>query len=491
MQGKGIIKSGSRSDLTEEAYNDNGFDLTKYKQQLVRERNARTLSLRQISRPSLKSVFGSKDRIPKQRLSLGSDRQAQIDAACALFSSGVESQIFGYCNNIINSELQSAQEVKEIAKSPEVAEEMCQSLLSGSFSDETVTAILGAITTIFPLAGENCTVFVDNLCFVIPEFLEKEALISPIVTFIGVISESSEYARDAVLCMELHKTLCDLAKASADESTTLNICEAIRKIVANPAEIDFQILSDAVPPIIELLDLPYLSCVHSIISALTEMACKMSTLVLTYYDYELYKKVITFIQTPELVDVSLKLIGILSIGQPSHVKAMLDDGMMPILMDLLTTEYAADVFWIFSNLIETLSSAVMSTFDQGFIASVVQLAAPSAFELKKEIAFFLATFALFADAEVVNEFLNDDVIDILVEMLGCGVSIVMLRIVDSLVRMLHQVQVGAAPPDFVSVIEQSDIRKRVSDIAEQSPGVVMDRAEYLISLLDQLEGGEQ
>jgi hypothetical protein len=364
---------------------------------------------------------------------------------------------------------------------------MCQSILSGTYSVQAVTAIIGAITTIFPFSAENGMVFVDELCFVIPEFLENEALISPIVTFIGVISENSEYARDAILCTELHKTLCELSKAAADESTAFSVCDAIRKIFANPAEIDFQILSDAVAPIIELLELPFVSCIHSIISALTEMACKMSTLVLTYYEYGLYTKVITFIQTPELVDVSLKLVGTLSIGQPSHVKAMLDDGVLPVLMQLLSTEYAADVFWIFSNLIETLSSTVMGIFDQSFIANVIHIAEGSSFELKKEIAFFLSTFALFADTEVINEFLNDDVLDILVEMLGCGVSIVMLRIVDSLVRMLHQIQVGVAPPDFIAAIEQSDIRKRVADVAEHSPGVVMDRAEYLISLLDQLE----
>ena len=489
-------KSGSRGDLYRdgEFFKESGGDLSEYKQQLARERNARTLSLRQIQRPSLKSVFGIKEMRAKPRVSLSEDRQALINSAIAIFESGDETGISNYCNQIINSEVQSLAELNIIAKSQQLSSAICQAFTSGAFSDNTIILLLGAMSTLFPLAGDNSQSYIDEgIVYVFPEMLEKPELISPIVTFIGIISESSEYARDSILCMELHLTLCQLAKdAVEDETTCLLICEAIRKVFANPAEIDFQILSDSAPAVIELLDLPIVSCLHSIISALTQMAIKMSTLVLTFHDYDLYTKVITFIQNPDLVDVSLKLIAILSIGQPSHIKSMLDGGVLPILMSLINTEYAADVFWIFSNLIETISSTVMEIFNVEFVSNVVSLAESSSFELKKEIAFFLSTLALFSDGETINNFLNDDVIDILVEMLGCGVSYVMLRIVDSLIRMLHQVQTGSAPTDFISIIDQSDLRKRVAEVVEQFHGTVtVERSEYLISLLNQLtDGGE-
>ena len=488
-------KSGSRGDIASVEggfLKESGVDLSEYKQQLAKERNARTLTLRQIQRPMLKSIFTVKDMKPKARVSFNDDKQAIISSCVAIFEAGEESGIASFCNGLIDNENPSVSQISTLAKSPDVASAICQAFTSGNYSDNTMILLLGALSTLFPVAGDNGPNYIDEgIVYVFPELLENEKLVSPLLTFIGVLAESSGYARDSILCMELHKTLCELAKAaSEDESICLLSCEAIRKIFAYPADIDFQILSDSVPSVIELLDLPIISCVHSIISALTQMGVKMSTLVITFHEYGLYSKVITFVQTPDLTDVSLKLIGLLSIGQPSHVKSMLDEGVFPILMSLIESEYAADVFWIFSNLIETLQNSVMDLFNLEFVAGVVELAQKSSFEVKKEIAFFLSTLSLFVGGDVLNQFLNEDVVDILVEMLGCGVSYIMLRIVDAIIRMLHQVQNGSAPNDFISILEQSDLRKRINDI-DQFPSIIIQRSQYLIELLDAIENPEE
>lgn len=480
-----INRSPSRSDVS--GAEKSGMDLSVYKEELNRERNSRTLTLRRMQRPTLRSVFGNIQQKNKPMISLSDNKQSIINEAVQTLNSGDESAIESFCQGIINTELVSVSNLAYLAHSPEVAEAMGTAATNG-YSESTIVSLLGAISNLFPLSGQNANTFIDTgICFYLPEFLENPNLINASVTFIGCISESSSYARDAILCNELHFSLCQIALQSENEELTVNACEAIRKIFANTAEIDFKILSDSVNPIAPLLDLPNLTAVHSIIATFNEMACKMSTLVLKYDQIGLYTKIIEYVQNENLTDVSLKLIGVLSIGQPSHVRAMFEGGLFAILMQLLDTEYCPDVFWIFSNLIETLGSTATSFFDFNFINHVVEISATASFTVKKEAAYFLSTFALFSDAEVVNSFLNEAILDILVEMLGCGVLVIMNRIIDIIIRMVHQLQTGAVTKEFANLIAESDLTTRLEDITEQQYGIIAERANYLINLIEGIE----
>ena len=478
-------RSPSRSDISTTELS--GVDLSQYKEELNRERNSRTLTLRRMNRPTLKSVFGNLQQKSRQPISLSDNKQNVINDAVTTLQSGDESAIQSFCQDIINTELVSVSNLAYLAHSPEVAEAMGNAALN-PVSENTIVSLLGAISNLFPLSGSNDTAFIDTgIVFSLPEFIENPNLINASVTFIGCISETSSYARDAILCNELHVSLCQIALQSESDELTVNVCEAIRKIFANNAEIDFQILSDSVNPIADLLNLTNLTALHSIIATFTEMACKMSTLVLKYDQIGLYSKVIEFIQNENLTDVTLKLIGVLSIGQPSHVRAMFEGGLFDLLMKLLDTEFCPDVFWIFSNLIETLGGAALQFFDPSFITHVVEISESASFVVKKEAAFFLSTYALFSDPEVLYSFLNEAILDILVEMLGCGVSIIMNRIIDIIVRMVHQLQMGSMTDDFVNLITESDLRKRLEDITEQQSGIVAERAQYLLGLLDSID----
>lgn len=470
----------------------NGADLTEYKQQLLRERNSRSLSLRSSSRPSISNFIKKQN---KTNENLGYDVKSSIAKTISIIHSGDESQIKGFADSITNADPNNFNLVRIISKSPEVANALTSCITDG-ISEDLSAALCDAIAIMVPLGPKHVNVYIDEgLCFSLNDYIssDNQKLLKSAVVLIGVMSEVSCYARDSFLCqLDIHTNLAELALKTDNQDLQVTICTTLSKIFANDSEkIDYKILSDSVAPLAPLLDIKNVRALHSVISCLKDMANQMSTLVLKFYDLGIFTKVIQFVKDPELADVTLKLISVLSIGQPSHVRLMLDEGLQASLMDLIDTVHSADVFCIFANLIDTLGSGALDFFDSDFIKRVVKISEESGHKVKKRIALFLSTFALHADREHLCILMITEVLDILIEILGGDLDEVSERIIDCITRIVENVAKAGDQKTFAEVLDVKELRYRLKDIIDGDSEFSTFSASSLFNLLDSVFGSSQ
>lgn len=464
-----------------------GGDLTNYNTELRLERNSRTLTLRQICNPSIKNIVYTTRS--KSRVSLNEDNVSLIEAAVAIFTSGEESRIQRYCSLLAHAEISQLSELQLIAKSDDVVNAISQ-LFQQELSDQTLTCLITILSIMFTQANNNLSILIDSgFCFIIPNYFENENLSSSALHLVNCMASSTGYVRDSLICNEIHFQLAQIALNSPNPDVVNCCCETLYKIFSHPAEIEFDAIFKSVEPIAPLLELNNPTAVSYIILAYVEMACKSTTIVLSFDKIKLYNMVLNFIQIPELVPATLKLIRILSLGPPPNVWIMINNGLLPAINPFLNSDYCPEVFWIFSNLIETLKRNIIQIFDPGFILTVLNLCDNGTFKIKKEGSYFLATYALFCDRAILIDFFTDDVIDLLVEMIGCGVSLIVLRIIDSLIQLVTRLN-KEAHEDKISILLESDLKARLNDIIEQPFSIVTNRASYLLDYLTFLETGE-
>ncbi|EAX97350.1 hypothetical protein TVAG_293550 [Trichomonas vaginalis G3] len=483
-------RSESNNEIQQMVRDNSGGDLSDYKSQLQQERNSRTLILRQMNRPSIKNVAYSQPSRAKSRCSLNEDIQMVMEAAAAIFQSKDESRIQRYCMLLVNGDASNLSELKAIAKNKEVVSALSESFQQ-NFSEQTLSYLISITGLIFSFNNDNLSILIDDgFCYLLPDFLQNPNLINATLSLINRMADSIAYARDGLLCNEIHILLVNIAQEATEPEIVETCCETIYKMFANPADIEFDTLFNSVVPISPLLSLTNINAVNYILESYVEMACKSSTIVLSYNKIGLYENILNFLQVPELLASSLKVIRVLALGNPPNVWKLINNGLIPAVNQYIDTEYCPEIFWIFSNLMETLEHDIIHIFDANFISMVVEKCKIGTFPIKKEGSYFLATFALFIDRCDLIPFFSSDVIDILVEMLGCGVLLVVLRIVDSFVQLVTKLTDRDSNRDIITELIESDLSDRLSDIIEQPNSIVTNRATYLLEYLNYLENGE-
>jgi len=469
---------------------ESGKDLSEYTSQMTRERNSRTLSLRRMNRPTISGTLGLNlsgiSAKKSHKLDLPPKNAVSTEESIVAFQSNNPTIVIDYCRKIVTAGSESRMNISGLLKDEDFIKETVH-LLSNEFPNSVIIGVLELISYLFPLSGDKKNIYIDeDLCFSFYNFLGSDDIdvVKATMHLIGTISSSSTYARDSILNFEFYENLCTIASSSNDESVVSLACESLRLVFSQGDEIDYQILSNAVSMLVPLLDLGIVSAVQSIIAAMTEMSCKMTTLVITFGSLGIFPRAVQFLSVPELVGVTLKLVGNLSNGQPSHVKSMIDCGLFEILIELIHTDYSADVFWILSNLIESIGSIVIPRFDVQFISEVINIFNQNSTEVKKESSFFLSTLILFLEVDSIHSLVSIEIIDILVEMIGCGHNMVIIRCIDSIVRIIHLLQIESQLDDFISMIDQTDLEKRLKELLYGEKNVISDRAEYLLSIIE-------
>ena len=492
-------KSGSKSDLSEMAdfgsLQDSGVDLRNYKDQLMKDRNSRTLTLRSLKRPSVSSMrFGqgqmrsiktSQDTFGEQSTFPFLDPENIIGT----FQSMDEAKIRTLMQQITECAESRPRLVMNLMKKTEIFQPIVDAL-NGEITPEFTIPIMGFISVIFPLCKPpEMNVFVDcDLCFSLYAFItsESEEVINAAIQLIAVLSEECSYARDAMISFGIHTTLMEIAKASQNEALTEACCNALHKIFGNPDPIDSATVMESVNPMAELLSISSVSALESVIDCFVEMTNKIPSIVFMLYDLELYPTIIGFLGNESLTGVTLRLIGNMSVAHPPQIRLMLELDLFNTLLGLLDSDYATCVFWIFSNMLESVPQLMMPLFTEEFVNSVIELVANASFDVKKEAAYFLSTLILFSEADAIPRFMTQEVTDVLVEMLGCGVVMIIVRCIDTLIRFIHISQTNEEYSSYNEIVLDSDIRDRLQDLISPETPVVNERAEYLIQQLESI-----
>ncbi|KAH0787960.1 hypothetical protein GPJ56_008116 [Histomonas meleagridis] len=372
-----------------------------------------------------------------------------------------------------------------LLKNPELPEAFIDALNSG-FPEDLNILIMKTIIVIFPHSPEVQDIYIDSgLCMCLFDFLSSQSLplLEASIALVDTISESSGYGRDSVLCLGLHTFIIEIAKSEINEQITVQACESLSKIFSNKQHIDSNTLTSCVEPIAELLSLHSVHAVYIILACFISMTNKLPALVFNMYDLNLFPVIVNFLHNPELIGMALPLIGNLSVGQSFHIKTLLDCGLFPLLMQLIQTEFTADVYWVLSNILESVPQMTIGLFNPNFVAQTVEIAMTSSFEVKKEAAFFIATLMLFTQNADLKYFKNEDVVDLMIEMLGCSSNLIVLRCLDALLRFVH-VNSTTGDEEFLSLLQTKDLYNPLNNLIERGSHMIKERAEFLLCNLD-------
>jgi hypothetical protein len=469
-----------------------GADLTRYHEQLARDRNARTLTLRH-TRPTLAGFLG------RSSAASASPRGPKLDAtnypflevsyATRELQSENPTKIADFLSNISALSRASPLLVAPLLKSSAVQDAILAHLAPSLSEDLTITVIKHFVV-LYPLFPDIQEPFVDaGLCFSILDLFTTDSptLLDAVIALVDCISDSSGYARDSVLCLGIHSSLIETASREISEPLTVSAVEALNKVFANPLQIDSTTLTSCVEPMSSLLNLNSVNAVNGALNCFVSMTNKMPALVFTMFDLGLFPVIVGMLSKSELIGLALPLIGNLSVGHAAHIHCLLECHLFDILIGLIGSEHTADVFWVLSNLVESMPHLTIGYFKSEFIAQTVAMAVDSSHEIKKECGFFLATLVLFTEAVDLKYFMNSTVLDLMVELLGCSIGLIILRCLDALLTFARVMDAVGASDDVMGMLRGSYLHEALHGLLEHKSLLIRERAQFL---LNQLEGQE-
>lgn len=471
---------------------DTGADLSNYREQLTRTRNSRTLTLRRINhRPTITKLLKNNMTPQPANDFIDSTNFPFLDPSNVIstINSGNLQDIAQMCSSIVACAQNTPRLLSTLLKSADLAEALTNEMNNSESIDYTAMIML-TITILFPLAEQTHDIYIDsgiNMNF--SDYLANPnpQFVLSTIALIEAISEYSAYGRDSILCTGLLFDLVDLALKTTDQQIMEACCQAILKVFANPALIDPSQLLDCFESVARLLSIQSSHAIQSVIDIFVEMTNKMPSIVFRLFKMDLSSQIVQLLSEPMLIGAVLHLIGNMSVAQPSQINTMLGNGLFNYLIQLVGSEYTADVYWVFSNLIESVPQSMIPLFDDSFVYKSVEIANESNFETKKEATYFISTLIIFAELSQISVFIHPDIVDLLIEMLGCGVGLIVLRSMDSLYKFVQFYRNGSVTKEFITAIIESDARDRLENLIEQKLPYIEERAKYLLNQLDMLE----
>jgi hypothetical protein len=469
----------------------NGADLSRYQDELARERNARTLTLRRHGQ-SILDIRGKRPGCDRYRSISDASRFPYLAQEKATAALSVDSELQELANQIISAAKAAPRPLKSLVHSSEFLDAF-SAVLAAPHPPELIIRLLEVVIVIFPLLDPLTNSFIDGgICYSLNDFLSSPdpSIVSTTVRVLKEICGRSSYARDSALCLEIHTTLIQLALDSSPSERSEECCAALLVIFSNPDPIEPEILIKSVEPLFGLLDVGSPQTVASVLDSFVAMTNQHSALVHSLYDLGLFKRVVRLMDTPVLFSPTLRLIGNLSVAQPFQLRTMLDAGLADRLFRELESEHAADVFWVLSNLLEAVSALIMPLIDAEFVARLLEIIDTSSYDIQKESAFFLSTLILFSREADLPRFVAPPVIEVLVSMIGCGVEKVILRCIDTFGKLVRFLQAHPIAESTKSIAE-SDVLDRLAELLDDpEQPLLAERAEALIGQVRQLLAGK-
>jgi hypothetical protein len=466
-----------------------GRDLSNYSDELIVLRKSRTLNLRRSINLCHNRTCNCNGKFyvsPKRSnaLSTGSEELSieYIVQTLDVSTSGQSKQgaISMLCGTIVEAAEKSVKIITQIMQSAAVQEAFVNYLEEGP--QQSTCDVLNALSVVFKFAGQTMEDFIDiglssQLMFLLSE--ENEEILASTINLIGEISNQSTYARDAVICLGMHTMLIELASKVRGNPLACTICEALHSIFANPSPIDSEIIRDSVEPIFRLLEGQTEDTINSIIAVLVVMSSKQPSIVFALSNLGLYDIICDLVTNPKLTQEALRLLCNLCVAQPPQIKILLDHGLLDILMGLSSTPYAGDVFWVLSNLLESMPEVVFSTFENGLLEAALTAAEDAPFEIKREAAFLISTIIVYGGNEKIEEFFIDRVFCVISDILGCGVPNVVIRCFDALVSFLSYAQTSGKMKELIQLFTDNDIEDRLRDLDEKKT-IIGQRARSIL-----------
>ena len=465
-----------------------GADISVHNNQLAKERSTRSLTLRRTARPTIAGLTGIRKPSVSPRIKLFDlEEYPYLDPAycVSVFSEGNDGKIRELLSNLTTVYDGTPKLVLNVIQSEDISEPILN-YLNESSNESVVVDILNFIGLIYPKSATNQEKFIDDgLAFSLLNYLQSDSpsLLLTTIRCIDAISAASSYARNSVLCLDLHNELIRISKLQFSEELTEASCKALYTIFDNREEIDSRVINACIGPITELLSLQSLEGLKYIIKALVAITDQRRVLITELYKYEIGTLIISFLTNDQLVEPCLNLIANMTASNMSDVNKLLEWGLIDALTALLSTSHVATVFNVLSELIESRVPSMLDLFDASFISNTVEMYNEGDYEIKKSTAYFLATLIIFKPQSELEGFVCIEICDIIEAMLGCGHGLIVLRCLDALIKLVHVAAQNSESQEFMENLASEDMRGILDNIMQADSQLMSERATYLLDII--------
>ncbi|KAH0791945.1 hypothetical protein GPJ56_004129 [Histomonas meleagridis] len=461
---------------------DGGVDLSDFQTQLAQDRISRTMTFQKITRPSIARLCKRTIAKMEEQQFNESSPFLDVDYACKVLDKLDQTELTDFLKNVTECAEKNQKVMTKFLESTEIAQKLTAALGSG-LPEPLIILLLNTIADLYPISTDTQITYIDEgICFQFFDFLESDSsdLVIAAIGLIGVLSQYNSYARDAIMCNDIHLTLINIAQTSSNKEVVEAACESLSHMFENPEPIDTSILLDCINPMIPLLNLESEDALQSVLVCFIDISSQNPTTIISIFDLNLYPKIIDLLPNHNLTSTVLRLIRNMAIAQPSQIEKMLSIGLFPKLVDLLTTEFTADVYWVLTSFLEAVPTMMMKLFTSEFIDNSIDIAAYSSFNVKKEASYFLATTVMFADETKIKMLMKEDLIRVFIEMLNGEIVLIILRVIDSIIHFINLLTAEGNTYDrkFMKPLYEENGEKAVQQLLNSSQQTVAERAQY-------------
>lgn len=522
-------KSPSTSSLDKEyLYND-----SNYSKEFNQQRNSRTLSMRRNNLLTIANFKKTESSREFNHNNNGSDLLSSLKSETQqiitlenfieIFNSGDVTKTIQLSDMLIKIAKSSSKDLqnslKNITQSKEAGESFGMAL-SITDSENLLHSLLTSLIFAFPMFSQEAQEEIVNggvalkVDEILSNFVDKCSnnsctcsdvnLLIESCMLITILSKHSSYARDSFLCYSVHERLLNMLTAisssvkqyqsqihekqlDAQSNQILNsLAEAVQSIYVTKLnlvdDLGDQITDKLINQMIQLVPILYninLFALKSIMSCLISIISSYTSVVDIYFDNNLDSICFSMLKNPELTSLTLSLLGnMCATGDPKRLLPSISvtdehPSLFQILVEMIPTEFSADVFWIMSSLFDNLPGELMNYITTEFIQYIISIGCSSGYQVKKESAFFLATVITKVSASYIPKFAESaELIDTLIEMLGCGENKVVIRCIYAISYIIRSVESIKGKEAVLMIFSDTELVDQIENLKEEHGEII-------------------
>jgi len=475
-----ISRSTSGQDMNVGCMEGSGADLTLYNEEIIKERMEITNKIRVKSHLRIGNV---RNKTNGKSL-LNKELFFSIDKCIELLYTGDEEKII-LAITFLFEIIQEHPKIINNMRNLEISELFIR-VLSFSLSSFAINLAIGIVFQLFSVHIQFINPFIDSGFIICLQQLlssENEEIIISTIDLIGCMADFSNYARDALISFGIYYDIINIITTSDNDHVVDTGFQGLFLLFSNTSLIDSDILKTCVKPIFDLIENSPSSSLSLVLGILVEMTNHSYCIAPILFQYNIMPVLISAISNPELIVVSLGLIGNLCHTQPPQIIQLMQNGMYGIIEPFLYTNHMSLSLWILSNIMESIPDYVIPLISSELIQYIESCFTTASSDLKNEITYFLGTLIIVNNTTDNQAYIKDDIIDIFVEMLGSGVLFIVIRCLDSIIKLIEVAQVTGNIPKIESFLCNTDLEDRINDLSHNSNYNICIRMDIIHSFI--------
>lgn len=383
---------------------------------------------------------------------------------------------------------------EEILSSLEALESFTNAFVSEK-SPVVMKSMILALSSMFPLLSSkimNAVIDRGLANKLYDQFYPITETILPSINLILIASKLSSYGRNSFLTMGIHEVLIEIALETDDLDLTIRCCEALQSIFENPEKIDCDYVENCIVALVKLLSIQNETVQDAILRTLCAIANQMPSKVNQFIDEGAHILILQFLQSAELQSSSLNFVSKLCYtNDPLKIQEMVDNGLVEILFELILTDHTASVLHVFSKLCEKIPEKIFPVLPADFINQLVEICNSSSFSIMKEATFLLTIIINHqSQAEIIDNFMFQEIIEILVDMLSSSQDDIILPCLTALNKIIKAADAASKIDILLPMLTETDLLLALSNLEQNvnnisGIGVKATKIMELLSTFDE------